>query len=502
MDDRELRVLLIENDPDDARRITENLVLGARSSWRAPAFTVTHVERLESGLARLDAAVSGDASPIDGVLVGPGLPDGPPDEILSTLHERFPHIARVALVPRGAAARPDGDAATGGQAILYEDEIQGSLLAHTMMHAIDQQAHTQALQAMAHRHQALFDQAHDAIFILDLEGRHVQANRRAAEMLGYSEDAMQRLSYRDVSAELAQSQEVIEQLLEGERIPLYERRFRTKDGATLPVEINVELVRDCEGRPQYIQSVVRDISARKRAEIQREAAIEAMQESQRRLEAVSRRLVHAQEIERRSLAHELHDEVGQVLAVVRLNLQALEAESQEESATAIRSCLDILDAAIAQMRNLSRDLRPSLLDNLGLVPALRSFIDQKAQQAPFDATFTASRLEGRLPERVENAYFRIVQEALTHVVPYAQAEHVAVDLRIEDETLVLTLQHDGTGFDIEEALVAVEGERSLGLATMRERTYLLGGAFAVISEPGAGTEIRVRTPIEPSKPGA
>jgi PAS domain S-box-containing protein/putative nucleotidyltransferase with HDIG domain len=115
-------------------------------------------------------------------------------------------------------------------------------------------------------YRSLFEQTHDAVFVLDLQGRHLVANQRAADMLGYTLDEIQSLSVSDTSAQLTQSRQVIERLISGEHVPLFERIFRKKDGSLVPVEINVELVRDANGQPLHIQSMVRDISARKQAD--------------------------------------------------------------------------------------------------------------------------------------------------------------------------------------------------------------------------------------------
>ena len=121
----------------------------------------------------------------------------------------------------------------------------------------------QELLASEERYAALFEQSHDAVFLLDLQSRHIAANRRAAEMLGYSLEEMQALSVEEISAEKAASMNVLEKLLAGEHVPIYERLFRRKDGSVVPVEIKVELVRDEEGNSRHIQSVVRDITERK-----------------------------------------------------------------------------------------------------------------------------------------------------------------------------------------------------------------------------------------------
>lgn len=131
---------------------------------------------------------------------------------------------------------------------------------------------TRALREARQRYYALFEQTHDAVFILDLEGRHLETNSRATDMLGYSAAELNDLTALDLSAEVELSEQVHARLLAGEQVPLFERLFRRKDGRLLPVEINVELVRDLDGRPLHIQSVARDISERKQIEAELRAS--------------------------------------------------------------------------------------------------------------------------------------------------------------------------------------------------------------------------------------
>lgn len=136
-----------------------------------------------------------------------------------------------------------------------------------------------ALRESELRYRSLFEQTHDAVFILDLQGRFLEVNRGGADLLGYSPEEMHRLTYRDVSAQVSQSEEVLAKMLRGERIPLYERLFRKKNGDSVPVEITVQLVRDTNGRPLHIQSVAREVTERKKAE----AALLASKERYRQL---------------------------------------------------------------------------------------------------------------------------------------------------------------------------------------------------------------------------
>jgi signal transduction histidine kinase len=208
-------------------------------------------------------------------------------------------------------------------------------------------------------------------------------------------------------------------------------------------------------------------------------------------------------VERRYLARELHDDIGQVLTSIKLNLQAIRGDGTGfESQEALGISLQAVDRAIQRVRTLSRDLRPSVLDDLGLVPALRSLVDRDAQHAPFAASFAADPLDARLPAPLESAYFRITQEALTNAMRHADATQVFVELRLREGDLVLIVRDDGCGFEVEGAVDEAEAGQSLGLVSMQERAHLIGGTFEVRSEPGSGTEIRVRTPIDaPGLPG-
>ncbi|MBI4670060.1 MAG: PAS domain S-box protein [Chloroflexi bacterium] len=158
----------------------------------------------------------------------------------------------------------------------------GPALLHALQEkqvALERQRTETARREAEERYRALFVQTHDAVFLLDLQGRYLDMNPRAAQLLGYAPEELRQLSFREISAQVSQSEQILEQLLRGEHIPLYERIFRKKNGELVPVEINVELVRDANGQPRHIQSAARDISARKRAD----QALQASEEKYRKL---------------------------------------------------------------------------------------------------------------------------------------------------------------------------------------------------------------------------
>jgi signal transduction histidine kinase len=155
----------------------------------------------------------------------------------------------------------------------------------------------------------------------------------------------------------------------------------------------------------------------------------------------------------------------------------------------------MIDRTIAQVRSLALDLRPSMLDDLGLVDALRSYSAGFARRSGVDVRFAAEEI-GRLDTDVETACYRIAQEALTNVARHAEARRVAVELSRLDDAIELLVVDDGRGFDVPTALTSAAGGRSLGLLNMRERASLVGGWLEVISRPGEGCELRATLPLE------
>jgi PAS domain S-box-containing protein len=219
-----------------------------------------------------------------------------------------------------------------------------------------------------------------------------------------------------------------------------------------------------------------------------------------RLEILSRRLVEAQETERRYIARELHDEVGQTLTAIKINLQSIQLRlSGQAPAPEISESIEFVERALTQVRNLSLDLRPSLLDDLGLVAALRWYVDRQAQRAGLQACFIADPPDLKLPPELETACFRVAQEALTNVVRHARARRVDVMLQQRGQQVELSIRDDGVGFNVPLTLYRASCGASLGLLGLQERVHLAHGQAEIISAPGQGTEIRARFPLPPNQ---
>jgi signal transduction histidine kinase len=242
--------------------------------------------------------------------------------------------------------------------------------------------------------------------------------------------------------------------------------------------------------------------------IERQCAEEKREVYSRKLQVLSRRLVEAQETERRHLARELHDEIGQALTVAQINLQALLLAPRTKTLVPrLRASLEVIEQVLKQVHDISLNLRPSILDDLGLEPALRWFTERQAALAGLTARFHTDPLAERLDPVIETECFRVAQGALTNVVRHAQAKTVSVELRQHAGELHLRVRDDGTGFDVAAGREQAVRGASLGLLSMEERAALAGGGLKFISDPGHGTEVHAwfplkwRTPVaEPQNP--
>jgi len=244
--------------------------------------------------------------------------------------------------------------------------------------------------------------------------------------------------------------------------------------------------------------VIRDNRQRRAAEDELKRSNEALEtrvaertlelrQAESRQRELSRRLLQVQEEERRSLARELHDEVGQQLGAIKLNLKALAAAGDPSNAPRVRDGLDIVDATIARIRDRALDLRPALLDDLGLIAALEWLCTQQARRSGILISLDAAPLP-LLPTELATAIYRIVQEGITNALKHAAARAITISIEAGDGRFDLAIVDDGCGFDSGTPAPGV------GLPGMRERTEALGGRFSVLSTAAQGTRIEAHFP--------
>jgi signal transduction histidine kinase len=221
----------------------------------------------------------------------------------------------------------------------------------------------------------------------------------------------------------------------------------------------------------------------------------ALAEHERRFRSLARRVWSVEEEQRRRIALELHDGLGQTLTalVIELELMAgVGAASSDRLAVAAR----IASEALASTRELSRLLRPSLLDDLGLVPALRWLARSLGEGTGFQVEIDLPDADRRLPAEAETLLFRVAQEALTNALKHSGAQGARLELGYEDRSARLVVRDDGRGFEAESALAGEEPARGLGLRNLRDRVELHGGRWSIDSSPGRGTRVEVVLPLE------
>lgn len=223
------------------------------------------------------------------------------------------------------------------------------------------------------------------------------------------------------------------------------------------------------------------------------ATSRALQLSQERLRALSRRLLEVQEEERRSLARDLHDDIGQVLTALKIQLESLRPGAAMPSQ--VQECVETTRHALERVRQLSLSLRPLQLDDLGLAAALRSHLDRQASLGGLMPHFDAAEAPPLVAPEVETACFRVAQEAITNVLRHAHARNLWLRLFTADGRLALSVRDDGNGFELDAAKRRAAAGGSLGVVGMEERAALAGGSLELRTAPGQGTVLLATFPL-------
>lgn len=271
-------------------------------------------------------------------------------------------------------------------------------------------------------------------------------------------------------------------------------RWIHKNGSTVWVEQRNVPLYDESGNLVALEGIARDVSDRVINE-------QKLKTSYAQIEALSNRILEAMEEERARLARELHDELGQALTAVKLDLQLLQdtlkpAEKEDDT---LKQSINLVDYTIDIVRRQSVSLRPPVLDDLGLIPALENMIKGFNKRTGIDIGLITNGLPSRLPGHLETALYRCIQESMTNIARHAKAENVLVKIKNNDRKIFVSVTDDGVGF--EPAKLTVSSEH-IGLTGMQERIRLLGGRFKVQSSPAKGTKIIIIVPYELKMRGA
>jgi PAS domain S-box-containing protein len=338
---------------------------------------------------------------------------------------------------------------------------------------------------------AIVASSDDAIVSKDLNGIILSWNRGAERIFGYSSEEIVGLPITTiVPPELQQEErDILEKLRRGERIDHFETIRLNKNGSRVNVSLTISPVRDNGGNVVGASKIARDISERRRFEA-------ALKESE-----FSARLLKVQDEDRRRIARELHDGVGQVLAAININVSAVAKEKANLSSDAARRVdenRDLIQQASADIRTVSYLLHPPLLDDVGLRSALEWYVDGFAERSKIAASLEFPEDLERLPPDTELVIFRIAQECLTNIHRHAKCSSAIVKLTKREGKLAVEISDDGHGIsEAIQARLASGNTSGVGLRGMRERVTSIGGTFAIDSSKD-GTSVRVTLPLEQS----
>jgi PAS domain S-box-containing protein len=334
----------------------------------------------------------------------------------------------------------------------------------------------------------------EGLIVTDPAGRIVYVNDSFCAMLGRARDelidqSVELLGHAGVSCGVMQDAAGSGDL----HCPpaRFECECLHKDGRPITVHVSQQRLLDHEGRYDGCFAVVMDVTERHRAE-------DALRRSEHELRLLSAQLIAAQEVERKRIASELHDGISQTLSAVKFYLEnsAALCRNGETSAgpEAIERIVPKVQAAIEEVRRISMALRPSTLDDLGILATLGWFCREfQAIYGQLNLDLTLQAREADIAAPLKTMIYRIVQEALNNVVKHAQATRARVQLGCTDDAIELSVSDDGIGFDPEQ-LVLRAGPHGIGLSSMRERAEGEGGLFRCLSTPRGGTTISVSWP--------
>ncbi len=234
-----------------------------------------------------------------------------------------------------------------------------------------------------------------------------------------------------------------------------------------------------------------EISERRRAE-------EALRESENDLRLLSNSLLTAQETERKRIAYELHDELGQSLTVLKLQLRSIEQRVGDGQGDMNGSCdeaLEFVDRMIENLRRLSRDLSPAILEDLGLSAALNSLIQSFSRHSGVKVSLDARVIDEPFPEKAQILVYRIFQEAFSNIAKHADASNISVKIGRENSAAFFLIEDDGKGFDLNEAKQRHSADRGMGLTAMDERARMMGGSLVISSGEKGGTRVALTVPV-------
>jgi PAS domain S-box-containing protein len=346
----------------------------------------------------------------------------------------------------------------------------------------------EALRASENKYRQLVNNLGEGIWMYDKDGRTTFVNPRMAEMTGYSIEEMIGKYITDF-VNAPEDAAFVKRALERRRQNIKERleyRFIRKDG--IPIVVSIEAYPVCANDGNYsgVLAAVSDITEHKRAE-------EALKTSMKQSQMLNARLGQIQEEERRSISREVHDELGQLLTALKMDLMTLKKNYPVDSHILefkLNSILELVDGAIKSVQDISTRLRPGMLDDLGLFAAVEWQMEEYEKRTGLVCSLNIPKLEFSVDSERSIVLFRILQETLTNVARHAQAHRVEVSISETENEYLMSVLDDGIGISQE----AIQNSKSIGILGIRERLRRFNGICHIQSREAGGTEVHIHLP--------
>ena len=373
-----------------------------------------------------------------------------------------------------------------------EDEQGGMTIRIALFDISDRMRAERHLRESEQKYRAIFEGTFDGIMLVDEAGMIAEYNREILQLSGMAEEQFKKMrvwEFRPADkVEFAKG--VFLQIMNAGETGAAEFKYKKPDGQVIQVEARG--ARLMIGDRSYLKCIVRDITERKAAEMR-------LKEYPRLLRQLSQQGVTSREAELKRIAREIHDELGQLMTALRMDISLLRirfAEHDPVLMNLIRDMLMLVDKAIAGIRNVSTNLRPSVLD-MGLVPAISWLAEEFSKRSGASCNLRVADDMDGMNEMRTLILFRIVQESLTNAARHSQARHVEIGVKKSGDCVCIEIRDDGVGFDT----IGVQEKKSFGLMGIKERALAAGGKVEVTSTPGRGTLISVDIPLMETKLG-
>ena len=469
-----MRILHLEDDLRDAELVGEILMSEG---------IACEIVRVDTEAAFLDALGQGG---FELVFADYSLPSFDGISALKITKQKFPDTPFIFVTGKMGEDRAIETLKHGATDYVLKDNLSRLVPAvnralQESREKIERMRAEETVRLQAEEYATMLATTSDGFWLLDADGKLLDVNDAYCKMSGYSRDELLRFHIPDIeSLETAEkTAQRIRKVMET-GFDLFESKHRKKDGSLLYVEVSSSFWR-ATGR---LLSFVRDITERKRAE-------EELKGSEKKLRYLSSELLTAQERERKRIAGELHDSVAASLGAIKFSIENILSEmNQDELAQArLRDLISTIQQVNEETRRIMSDLRPSVLDDLGIIAAISWFCrEYEKTYSHISVEKQIDLSENDLTDSLKTAIFRVSQEAMNNIAKHSKASHVVLYLQKRQSGIELTIQDNGRGFDPDTT------KKGLGLSTMRERAELSGGSFDVESTVGKGTVVRVSWP--------